>query len=350
MSVNVWLAGAVIVLTAVSGRADRPGGGPANARDVPWVETAGAVIVTEHQSASLRPIDPGDDAVVITAMAIDPFGNRLAVAGDDQIIRHLDPRTLQTSGRMPAAHTDRIRSMAYGASGRLITGGNDGRLLVWTPDGQLARRYDNTPPIATLRFDPAGDRLAAVGFDSGVYLLGSAADREPIVRCDCADLRGLAFSSDGRQLAVGGRDGCVHLIDTADGSELRVEISPTGRVGDLAFDGESSILFVVGEDGCVTRIDVDSRRVLSRSRLTTGRLVCVAMIGSETIAAAGSDDVVWLLQFSPVPGDPGRVIAQLVGHRGSVEAMAVGDNQLFSGGFDAVVRRWDLDVAMRRSF
>ncbi len=65
------------------------------------------------------------------------------------------------------------------------------------------------------------------------------------------------------------------------------------------------------------------------------------MIDDRTIAAAGSDDEIHIVRV----GDDNRqlrVIAKLDGHVGTVSTLVVNHGNLYSGGFDATLRRWDL--------
>jgi WD40 repeat protein len=104
----------------------------------------------------------------------------------------------------------------------------------------------------------------------------------------------------------------------------------------------SDILVSVDEDGVILRWDTRTNEVLSRQKITSGRLFSLAIVDSHRIAAAGSDDVIHLVDLA----DDGRslyVSGQLRGHVGSVATLAAVDGMVFSGGFDATLRRWDLN-------
>jgi WD40 repeat protein len=71
-----------------------------------------------------------------------------------------------------------------------------------------------------------------------------------------APRRTLAFSPDGRLLAVTGRDGAVRLWDVAARRELRRLDGGQGRVGRVAFAPDGRSLAVGGADGTVLVWDV----------------------------------------------------------------------------------------------
>ena len=67
----------------------------------------------------------------------------------------------------------------------------------------------------------------------------------------------------------------------------------------------------------------------------------MAIINSQTIAAAGSDDEIYLVSLEN-SAEPLRVIATLEGHVGSIATLVLSNDTLISGGFDATIRRWTL--------
>lgn len=305
----------------------------------------------------LPPVDPHMERVVVTAIAVDPRGEFLAVAGDDHVIRILDAPSLDvvhvlgdggaTKSSTPG-HFDWIRTLAFDASGdRLASSGNDGQLILWDRrrDFVALQEIDSAPALACVRFSASGKQIAAVGFDSQVFLIGQTANNMPPLRCRCVDLRCCTYRDDGRMLAVAGRNGYLHLFDPTTGETLMEKKLHSARVRDIAFMPDSSVLVSVSEDGEMIRFDTADERLLSRQKITSGRLFSLAVIDDRTIAAAGSDDEIHLVRV----GDDNReliVRAKLGGHVGTISTLVVNDGNLISGGFDATLRRWDLSRMM----
>ncbi|TWU03881.1 WD domain, G-beta repeat [Neorhodopirellula pilleata] len=308
------------------------------------------------QVYQLPPVDSSVRQVVVTAMAVDPRGEFLAVAGDDHIIRILNAQTMQIahvlgdgvnrsdSGEQRPGHFDWIRTLAFDASGsRLCSAGNDGLLLIWDRrrDFGLMQKIDSAPALACVRFSPSGKQIAAVGFDSQVFLIGSASSQMPKLTCDCVDLRCCRYRDDGSTLAVGGRSGAVHFFNPTTGELQHEQGIHESRIRDFTFMPNSNVLVSVAEDGTVVRYDSEQRQMLAKRRITSGRLFAVVAIDSQTFAAAGSDDEIHLVKL--VDEDFGmNVVSTFSGHVGSVATLAMVNGTLVSGGFDATIRRWSL--------
>ncbi|MCM2370525.1 WD40 repeat domain-containing protein [Aporhodopirellula aestuarii] len=301
----------------------------------------------------LQPVDSQVERVVVTAIAVDPRGDFLAVAGDDHVIRILNAETMSVAyvlgegGSEKSSnpgHFDWIRTMAFDSSGaRLVSAGNDGQMILWDRrrDFTVLQEIASAPALACVRFAGSGQQIAAVGFDSQVFLIGKAASTLPKLTCDCVDLRCCAYRDDGRMLAVAGRNGHLHLFDPATGNTIAEKELHSARVRDVAFMPNSGVLVSVSEDGEMVRFDTDRQTLLSRQRITSGRLFSLAIVDSHTLATAGSDDEIHLVR---VGEDNQRLSthATLIGHVGSISTLVVSNGTLISGGFDATLRRWDL--------
>jgi WD40 repeat protein len=74
--------------------------------------------------------------------------------------------------------------------------------------------------------------------------------------------------------------------------------------------------------------------------VASGKLFAVAILDPQLIAVAGSDNVIRVVNT-----DDGTVIRKLEGHVGSVSTLALSGGVLFSGGYDASVRRWSIGDA-----
>lgn len=334
--------------------------------------TASPGQVVASRAIQLPPIDDRVARVVVTAIAVDPTGQVVAVAGDDHVIRILNVhslRVMQTLGdgvksRLPVAaataderasiavgHTDLIRTLAFDASGnRLASAGNDGRLLIWDRrrDFALAQEIGSAPALADVQFSPDGGQLAAVGFDREVFLIGRSSKNRLELRCDCNDLRCCRFRDDGELLAVGGRDGHLHLFDRHTGQERAIagiadNALHRGRIRSMVFLPQSNLLVSVAEDGQLVVTDTERLNVVSRTPVTTGRLFCVAILDSQTVVTAGSDDTIYQIQLGSA-SMPAVVQQTLTGHVGSIAALDAVGGMLFSGGYDATLRRWELNL------
>lgn len=288
----------------------------------------------------LEPASPRLERTVVTAIAADPRGEWVAAAGDDHAIRILQTSSLRLAKTL-RGHRDLIRTLAFDPSGKkLVSAGNDGQMIVWDREADFAQlqAMQGTPAIACVRFSPDGAEMAAVGFDNDIYLIGKGSERtRPTFQCDCRDLRAVAYRDDNRLLAVGGRSGDLHLFDLATGRIALEQHLHNGRIRDIVFHHDANTAISVGEDGAVIVFDTGEQKLLHRVVVSTGKLFTAAVIDSQHVAVAGSDNVIRV-----VDTDAGVVTRKLSEHRGSIAALCSSGGMLFSGGFDATLRRWSL--------
>lgn len=285
--------------------------------------------------------EPAIRQTTITAMATDPRGEVLAVAGDDFLIRILNVQTLEVEKTL-RGHRDLVRSLTFDSGGDLLaSAGNDGQLIVWNRgEGfDLLQKTAGSPALACVRFAPGGDSLAAVGFDDEVFLLGGRAEKRPRLHCGCTDLRAIAYRGDGQLLVVGGRSGELHFFDMKSHQLLGAEPVHQGRIRDITFHHDGSTLVSVGEDGLVGVVNAHRRQVLHRIQVAQSRLFAVALVDSQHVAVAGSDNLIRIVNT-----DRGEIVRTLKGHRGSIAALDSTGGFLFSGGYDATLRRWTINA------
>jgi WD40 repeat protein len=279
------------------------------------------------------------DRAVVTAISAAPTGDRLAVAGDDYAIRIFDASNLRIRTTL-RGHRDLIRTVAFAPDGRrLASAGNDGQLIIWecADSIRMVQRIEGTPALRCVRFSPRGDEVAAVGFDRSVYLIGKRASETRKLLCECGDLRAVSYREDGERLVAAGRSGKLYVFDPRSGRLLAEQSLHLGRIHDLAFQPASDSVVSVGEDGDVVVFDTQREREESRCHVAKAKLFSVAAIDGRHVAVAGSDNVIRIIDtIEPT------IAGHLEGHIGSVPSLCFCGGRLFSGGFDATLRRWSI--------
>ena len=291
------------------------------------------------RAVRLQPTLAELDRTVVTAVAADPQGDFVAVAGDDHAIRILRTDTMRVVETL-RGHRDLIRTVTFDPLGkRLVSAGNDGQLIVWNCNEsfKIIQRMSGTPALACIRFSPDGNEMAAVGFDNSVYIIGPNKKQRPVFDCDCRDLRCVAYRDDSKVLTVAGRSGDIHLFDPVTGELLHEQKIHRGRIRDMRFQHDSNLVVTVGEDGNVVVFDTQSRKIVDQIKVSTGKLFAVAIIDSQHVAVAGADNLVRIVNT-----DERAVCQKLTGHQGSVPTLCATGGMLFSGGYDATLRRWSL--------
>ncbi|QDT10467.1 WD40 repeat domain-containing protein [Planctomycetes bacterium K23_9] len=298
------------------------------------------VLPIASRTVRLKPVEANLPRAVVTAITADPRGEVLAVSGDDHAIRIVDMESLNVLETLQG-HRDLIRTMAFSPDGRkLVSAGNDGQLIVWSRDRdyRIQQRMQGTPALACVTFSPDGRQMAAVGFDNTVFMIGSKAGEQPVFKCDCKDLRTVAYRGDAKVLAVAGRSGDLHLFDPQSGSVAFEGPTHKGRIQDIEFWPGSGQLASVGDDGTAVVFDSKSMKQVNRIQVSTCKLYAVSILDRDHIAVAGSDNAIRIVDINE-----GATVRKLEGHQGSISALAFYNGRLFSGGFDATLRRWSVD-------
>lgn len=328
LSRRQWLLATMAVATTPL-HADEPSDHLATADRGVWLPpTSRSIQLTEQPT----------QAPVITAIAVDPRGELVAVAGDDHLIRVLNTANLARV-RLLSGHRDLIRTISFDPGGtRLASAGNDGQLMLWNRDQsfRLQQRMAGTPALTCVRFSPEGNEIAAVGFGSEVYLIGRAESEQKTFRCEGADLRAVAYRDDGRLIATAGRSGDLCLFDFTNGLQSSHPIHD-GRIHGIAFHYNSARAVCVADDGRVSVFDTQTRELIHRVAVTTGKLFAVSVVNSQLVAVAGSDNLIHIVNT-----DTGTAMRRLEGHSGSVSALGAGSGLLFSGSYDTTLRRWPI--------
>ncbi len=186
------------------------------------------------------------------ALAWAPGGKVLAF-GDVQGRVHLrDLATNKPLGGALLAHVRPALRLAFSRDGGvLVTGGGDGQVTAWDVEtGELLRRFKaHAAAVSFVCVAQDGKSLASGGAD-GTARLWRLGDDAAVQRPTEAQVYGLAYSADGRTLAVINGT-AVHLWDVSTGKTLqtfpprgarnrpvlRVALAPDGKT--LATDGRA---------------------------------------------------------------------------------------------------------------
>jgi WD40 repeat protein len=162
-------------------------------------------------------------------------------------------------------------------------------------------------------------------------------------------VRGLAMSSDGKTLAIGGSNMTVSLWDVGTAERRKILTFRSyglGWVDSLAFTPEGKLLATLDET--VLLIDTDAKKVV-RSLKGQALLVQAICLGpkGKTLVTAHSDGAVGLWRV-----ETGENRATWEAHKGQALAAAISPDgkMIVSGGDDMDVKMWDAaDKQLKRS-
>jgi WD40 repeat protein len=275
---------------------------------------SGAILVSGGDDGALRlwgrdgrfrSVTRADWTGRVNAVRFSPSGPlRVAAGGDDgtiEIWRGLGEDSTDGAGEWIrevtfSAHEGGVQALDFLPRGdRLASGGTDGRVVVWSLEGEPLLTEEAHGPVDTVRFSPDGDTLAWSGADRVIHVrrpdgqvLDLVGHSEPVA--------GIAFSPDGTVLASTARDMSVRLWQLDNPYQTTLE----------------------GHGGTVWEVDVDQ--------------------DGTRIASCSDDNTVRLWTAG------GELIHTLEGHRKLVRSVrfAPGGRLLASASHDGTVRVWTL--------
>jgi hypothetical protein len=318
----------------------------------------------------------------VVGIAFSPDGRTLVTVGADEALCRRDVRTGKELSRQPvgAAEYIDLYFCTKGPSLAVVDRRNSTTVRFQDPStGRELHRF--TAPTLGGRVSPNGRFLAGMaevarfGTESdhalGVQLWDLDGGRGPRpLTLEVRAIAPLAFSPDGRLLAVIERDGQLRLLEPASGRLVRT--FPRGRAGTFvgAFSPDGRLLATGHPDQTVTVWDVTGRATDRRLRETplTERQTEENWDDLSSADAGKAHRAVWALVAAPdqsvpllvkrlrprrdaAPGETARLIAALGSpvfterERASAELAKRGDlaatalKRVLSGGPDAEMRR-----------
>jgi hypothetical protein len=217
------------------------------------------------------------------------------------------------------------------------------------PPGRAPRATfpGNSGPVWSVAFSPDGKALAMAIDDDSVKVWDTASAKV------VATLHGhkgpvwsVAFSPDGATVATGSSDRTVRLWETSTWSQDRT-LEHKGSVRALAFSRDGGKLVSGTRDGTVTVWNLGRPKEPLTIPGHLGEVVAVAFSpDGATVASASGDKTIKLWDART-----GREAMTLQGHQGGIYAVAFApDGQaLASGGWDHTVRLWDVATGENRA-
>ncbi|HEY1189538.1 MAG TPA: WD40 repeat domain-containing protein [Gemmata sp.] len=326
----------------------------------------------------------------------------------------LPPHVTRVLGEARMRHADRVNALAYGPEGQLASASRDFTVKIWdlgngrevvTYRGHVDQTDDPTKTgtnvlgATDVAFHPK-EKVVASASGNQIHTWDPATGKliKVLVHLGKTDkpIKALAFSPDGRLLAVGADDGILRVVESGTGKEVfksnsrnarieRVAFSPNGKLvalgdsnsqvavyvpegngnqlamsvqgGDLgeimgvAFAADSGSVFTCGRDGkarLTAGPDPDGKSVANTATKLrdfvghSGPVTGLALTtDGKLLATSGDDRTVRVWDVAS-----GKQLRSFQGHMTKVTAVAVrGDSrQVASASDDGAVRVWDLNT------
>jgi WD40 repeat protein len=260
----------------------------------------------------------------VVSVAVSPDGSLVAATAQTQEVAVLDAKSGRVVGRWRASRVPWVNTVAFTADGgSLVTGDDDGRVVVWEPrSGKrlAAFRIPDRQVVVALP-SPDGERVAVFTQPSWfAYPNGRPPPSEQAARIGVWDVaKGaplweaepselnfwarpvLAASPDWRTLVSGGFARDVRFWDVGTGTPLGAPLAASeGFALSAAFDPAGRILLTAGTDGRTRLFDVATRLPLGSSLPGDDNRWTTALFGpgGQSLLALSNTGRGWLWDVS----------------------------------------------------
>ncbi len=294
-----------------------------------------------------QPMNSHQHQGVVSSVAFSRDGRRVASAGGaDGVIDISDVDGTHPHSTPPGAE---VFTVAFDPkSDRLASGGSDGDIRLWNPDGSPQDMVPQAHPngVMSVAFSPSGDRIASGGADQMVRLwhADSLAQLDQLPSRHTETVEGVTFNADGTRVVSASADHTVQMWDAVRGEPIGdLMVGHTEIVWSVAFvtDGDE---IVSGSNDHLIRVWNGTVGQPLKAPLGghAGPVTGVAISPrGDQIASASTDKTVLLWNL-----ETGRQIPPtLTGHTGVVTSVAFSPTGevLASGSADGTIRLWKAD-------
>jgi len=248
-------------------------------------------------------------------------------------------------------HTQLVEAVAFAPDGSTLAScGWDNSVHIWDVarlnDGSKAERaiLPHGSVQFAVAFSPDGKLLTACGQNSLTIWSSELGRYTPVMETEGHTYRCLAFSPDGRTLALGVDDGSVQFWDVSSRTERLVVRGHADVVRSVAFSPDGRHLVSSGQDRQIILWDAIrgvSVRSLGFSGGNAVQIVAYSPDGREIAVGEVTDSPQDVILLDP---ETGKVRTRLTGHRSGVSALAFtpDGHTLASAGVDRCIKLWDL--------
>jgi WD40 repeat protein len=190
---------------------------------------------------------------------------------------------------------------------------------------------------------PNNQQFAVVGFSKKLQIINSSSGQKTQeLEGPCVDTRTIAFSPKGDQMAAAGRNGKIRIWDVANGSSQpsqRDIDTDNRRIRALAFSPDGQWLAAAGTSQKVRLFALTNAEATKTLDVRPAKVYSLVFLDNHRLATGGTDDRVTIWDL-----DSQRATSQLVGHTGTVAALACDStgNVLVSGSYDTTLCIWNL--------
>jgi WD40 repeat protein len=256
-----------------------------------------------------------------------------------------------TKGQILKAHGSVVTSLAA-AGTTLASASSDGTVLVWNlPPDKPTHTLKSASAVRGLAISADGKLLASGGDDNAVQLYDPAAGKASLKLAGPSDwILAVAIAPDAKTVAAGGHDGKLwlwevgakKLFDVLAQAPLPPNVPAPQKnvVSALAFSPDGKQIAVGGSDTRIYLFQANDGKFIRQLQGHTGAVTALAFHPAGNLLLSGSKDRSVRL-WNP---QAGNVLKVLDGHAAWVEGITLLNKgtKLVSASADQTVRLWDL--------
>jgi WD40 repeat protein len=194
--------------------------------------------------------------------------------------------------------------------------------------------------ITTVAFARGKPYLASVDTGGELKIWDIATGKERLTRNIGRSTWGLAFSPDGRLLAITTRSRAVQFLETDTGRVLRPFVIEEGSLSQASFSPDGTRLAAITQDGRLYFCDVNKRRMIPPMLSHTSEIISLAFSpDGKTLATGSLDRTVKLWNVTT-----GRELRTIRAHGSKVNSVgwSFDGKLLVTGGSEGTVKVWDV--------
>jgi WD40 repeat protein len=269
----------------------------------------------------------------VTSLAYSPDGRRIATGSADGTVKLWEAATGALIRTHPG-HTGLVYAAAFSPDGTRLASANhlgDGKIRITdvATGREMHALNDSGPSIFGLAFSPDGVHLASASEDTVTIWDTTTGKRKDTLELR-SSVSSVAYSRDGKRIVAGG-DETVKVWDAMTLKEIPIDPIPTDANSRMAYSGDGRSIAVMGKGGRLLICDAATGRVKHALRGHVGTVWAAPAFSPEgKLLATGSFDRtvrLWDLEA-------GRELLTLRSHTGQVWGVAFSPDgrHLVSGG------------------